>query len=300
MGVINSPSAIIQGGSNGLGLFVPTVTAGFVKTDVSGNISISASGGTSAYNPTSKTANYNANANDFVTASGASFTVTLPTAVGVSGQIVGVYHNGTSLTQVYTINTTASQTITYNGSAQASGAIALYTNSEIFIFMSNGSNWEVITHQSQTSENNAGATTITGSTSNPSKGTATRDTWIWWRAGKYMNFRYELDQSAGAAAGSGDYILTLPTSGSMDTTNLTTNNTVIGTAYPTTGSIIGTGWMNQSTGATRVPLYMYVSSSTTFRVILQGAGVWNSANNPLTDAMNLTILGQIPMTGWQP
>jgi len=152
MALNQSPSAIIQGGSGGLGLFVPTVTAGYVKTDASGNISISAAGSAAQYNMTAQTTAYSAAANDFVTASSASFTITLPTAVGVSGQSIGVYHNGTSLTQVYTINTTSSQTITYNGVANASGAIALYTNSEIFIFTSNGANWVVSEHVATTSE----------------------------------------------------------------------------------------------------------------------------------------------------
>lgn len=79
--------------------------------------------------------------------SGASFVVTLPTAVGVSGQEIILQHNGTSLTNKYTINTTSSQTLLGAGGTVASGVYILATNGEIAVLRSDGANWVVARHQ---------------------------------------------------------------------------------------------------------------------------------------------------------
>jgi hypothetical protein len=155
MGVNNPPAAIIQGGSNNQGVFVPTVTAGYVKTDASGNISISSSTSSTAWNYTAQTTTYSASFNDFVSASGASFTITLPAVTSTSnGQLVGFQFNGTSITDVYTFNTSSSQSILYQGTTYTSGQIAAYTTGETFVFEAvwNGStgSWVIAQHTCNT------------------------------------------------------------------------------------------------------------------------------------------------------
>jgi hypothetical protein len=89
----------------------------------------------------SKSATYAVTHNDdIIVCSGASFTVTLPTAVGVSGKHFVIVHNGTSLTQVYTLASTSSQTI---GGVSA-GSYVLYSNGDILRVVSDGSNWIVV------------------------------------------------------------------------------------------------------------------------------------------------------------
>jgi hypothetical protein len=88
-------------------------------------------------NYTSKTANYTAVANDFVNATSNSFTVTLPTAVGVSGQSIIVLNSGSG---VITINTTSSQTI----GGVASGVLLLDASINTWLAVtSDGANWQV-------------------------------------------------------------------------------------------------------------------------------------------------------------
>lgn len=72
--------------------------------------------------------------------SGASFTATLPTAVGVAGKRYKFVHAGTSVTQVYTFNTTSSQTI----GGIASGALILTYNGDVLWIESDGANWLVL------------------------------------------------------------------------------------------------------------------------------------------------------------
>jgi hypothetical protein len=88
--------------------------------------------------------------------SGASFTSTLPTAVGVAGKRYKFIHAGTSLTQVYTLATTSAQTI----GGVASGAYALYTNGEILEIESDGANWIIVNHRAVTDWVDAGTISL--------------------------------------------------------------------------------------------------------------------------------------------
>lgn len=118
---------------------------------------------TSGSNIQKKTSAYTAAAKDFVICSSASFNVTLPdaTAAGVSGLSVTIKHNGTSLTQIYTILTTGGQTISGSGGAITSGNFALYTAGETLTVVSDGLNWTVINHGTETVWTAVGANVIT-------------------------------------------------------------------------------------------------------------------------------------------
>jgi len=77
---------------------------------------------------------------DTIIMSGASWTITLPTAVGNAGKKFQFIHNGTTDTQIYTIATTSSQTI----SGTTSGSFALRQNGETLEVISDGTNYLVI------------------------------------------------------------------------------------------------------------------------------------------------------------
>lgn len=96
------------------------------------------------------------NADDVLACSSSSFTITLFTAVGNEGKVLEISHNGTSLTQAYTLNTTSGQTI----GGYASGAVVLYTNGEVFRIFSDGANWQIFEHYAMTPEVSAGATVL--------------------------------------------------------------------------------------------------------------------------------------------
>ena len=86
------------------------------------------------------------NADDVLILSGASFTETLFTAVGNTGKILTLIHNGTNLTQVYTLNTTSGQTI----GGIASGTYKLGTFQETLRIISDGANWLILGHFAET------------------------------------------------------------------------------------------------------------------------------------------------------
>lgn len=90
----------------------------------------------------SKSATYTALVtDDLIICSGASWTLNLPTAVGYSGKVLQILHNGTSLTQVYTLDGNSSETIA------GTTTYALYTNGEKLRIVSDGANWQVLDHR---------------------------------------------------------------------------------------------------------------------------------------------------------
>lgn len=97
----------------------------------------------------SKSSAYNVPSTGYVVImSGASWSVTLPDAtVYTTGSIV-LQHNGSGLNQAYTILTTSSQTI--NPGAIASGGYVLSTVGETLTLISNGSNWTIQDHVTNT------------------------------------------------------------------------------------------------------------------------------------------------------
>jgi len=145
-------------------------------------------------------------ADDILTLSGASFTVTLPTAVGNTGKILRLHHNGTSLSQKYTLNTTGGQTI----GGIASGSYILTTKGEVLVIYSDGTNWQILEHKTATGENTWTPTFNGVSASSSVSG-------VWWREGKFFCMRAFASFDT---VTTGTFRCTFPTGVALDTTNL--------------------------------------------------------------------------------
>lgn len=78
---------------------------------------------------------------DVLYLSGASFNETLYTAVGNNGRTLTIVHNGTSVTNVYTVNTTGGQTI------GGSSSLFLRLNGTRLKVVSDGANWQVLSFE---------------------------------------------------------------------------------------------------------------------------------------------------------
>ena len=137
-----------------------------------------------------------------------SFTLTLPTAVGVAGKIFTIKHNGTSLTQVYTLATTSAQTI----GGIASGDYKLFTNQESLRIMSDGSNWVILNHYAETPWSSPLELSVSSTGSAPTKGSSRTEGFVWKRSGSECLWRYYYNQTASTAgvAGTGVYLFSLP------------------------------------------------------------------------------------------
>lgn len=226
--------------------------------------------------------------------SGASFTSTLPTAVGVAGKRYKFVHAGTSLTQVYTLATTLAQTI----GGIVSGSYALYTNGEVLGIESDGANWIIVNHKATLGWIDAGANTITGTTSAPAKGTTSRDKFFWSRSGPTMFCRIEYLQSASSAgAGSGDYLFLVPAT--IDTAVAGIYSFVGGA--PSQQSIVGVSILsNNASSGPSGNVAVYDST----HVRLTGGNTFGFASSSYYSTTGTAIAYaarfEVPISGWQP
>lgn len=244
------------------------------------------------------------NADDTLILSGASFTETLFTAVGNSGKVLRLVHNGTSITQVYTINTTGGQTV----AGQASGGFVLYTNGESLVIQSDGANWLKLDHDAETAWVNAGTITIQATTTNPTKGNTQSIDKTWWkREGDSAHIRMNFRQTSGtgSAAGSGDYLFVIPSAiGTIDTAKLDIYATTEGwNGSYQNAFAVGICTVNDGTSDGVGSVVPY--SSTQVRMFVQlasgAAGAIGSAGLPLTAAnAQYSLDFYVPISGWQP
>lgn len=236
-----------------------------------------------------------------ITFSGASFTEMLPPASLSKGIIFTFIHGGTSLTQVYTLDGFASETI--GGSA----TYALYTNGETLRIMSDGSNYLVISHFAATEWVNAGAITLGATTTPPTKGTATIvvDKFWWRRSGRdaFLRFNYRHSAAGSATGGTGDYLFTLPTNITIDSSFVTYYTTAEGSGRFLASDAIGVGMAGDNSSADS-PGIVQPYDTNNVRLLVSGAaaaGGVGSSLFPLTSAV-IWYMGEfrIPVTGWQP
>jgi len=76
-----------------------------------------------------------------ISCSGAAFTVTLPSAIGLAGKTYRVIKTDSSLTNIITIATTSAQTI------MGLSTVTLNTQNESWNLVSDGANWQVLAHK---------------------------------------------------------------------------------------------------------------------------------------------------------
>lgn len=247
--------------------------------------------------------------------SGASFTITLPTAVGITGKEYMLLHNDSSLTNVYTINTTSGQTV----GGVASGSYALYTNQEKLSIVSDGSNWQITSHYAKTPWVHPGTATslMTASGGSFSVGTATLtidEAW-WMRDGQNSHIRLNIKKTATGtgASGTGVYKWQLPASLTADTTVLTgdTNSTSGANAsstflsnlggfygqFSTLQNVIGTVGLWDSTHVVAGGILDANSGSGNVTSTTIGAGMLAWA---VTATESYFLDFKVPIQNWQP
>ena len=169
--------------------------------------------------------------------------------------------------------------------------------------------WNVISHSSHyRAESTIG--TVSGSTSNPTKGTVIRDRVIIVRNGRYAELTYQYDQSTAGAAGSGSYYFSLPSgvnavtgttiSGTSDfpyATTITFDSSTAARSFPATGEVHdGTSPSHVTSGRFRSTGTFYITChNTSGRIDLGSALAANFADT--TFGFGFTI--RIEVVGWK-
>jgi len=234
-----------------------------------------------------------------VVLSGASFTLTLHTAVGNDGQVMEIIHDGTSFTQAYTINTTSGQTV----GGFASGALVYHSNGQRGLYQSNGVVWKCLLSQAVTPWVNTGALSLSATGTSLVKGAITTD--ILWarRNGKQLEMRGEYIQSGAGTAGTGAYILLLPNSLTIDTAYISASTGVtIGVGAGMVGGC-GGGYL-QGPAGTALAFTPMVYDTTHLKFFgvstSNGNGALWGGTTPglLSTTVGCAFHASVPITGW--
>lgn len=240
--------------------------------------------------PSAKSALFTAAWNTYYTCSGTSYTITLPTAVGNSGAIIGFY-------------CTASGTLTLDGNSSETvgGRTTLALIAGDFIeVISDGTNVQIVnfTHGDWASY----TPTINAVTTNPTKGASRLELCLYKRDGHDMLIQFLYRQTSAGAAGSGTYLFVLPISVSTDGTFVQTG---VATSASTVGSLLGTGQAITVSGNVVGSVGVYAYDSTNLRLsgIYDGSGAGGGQVGSGFFAMSLTDVDymftvRVPISGW--
>lgn len=291
-------------------LTLPTIpgSASFMALDSSGNMSatIAVSGGLSnsnfatgaqiPINISSQTTTYTVVPTVgmvLADATASAFTVTLYTAVGHTGLVVRVKKTDAFITNIVTIATTGGQTI------DGLSGYSLNTQNEYVDLVSDGANWQIIEHYIDSSWKSAGTTTITGVTSNPTKGSGTTvDNMYYRRVGDSAEVRMEYRHTSAGTAGSGNYLYLIPTDLVIDTAKVQVYATS-GSGHSTFTNTVGTGTASDN-GSLNSSGSVVVYDTTHVRVYSPSSNEYIGASvNPMSATVwSTTLCFMVPISGW--
>ncbi len=218
---------------------------------------------------------------DLALLNGSSFALTLPAAASYTGREVTIVHQGTSLTQIYTITGNGAENIiAKDGTATT---YILYTAGEEVTLKSNGTGWQVRAHLTNTNWLDAGVMTITATSANPTKPTTPDIDKVYWRRmGNQVFLRYifQISSAAGSAAGTGTYLFALPTNITFDTSIMTPVAGAYATATRSELSsafLPGDGYIGSDT-TSQAKCAFFANTTGDFKVLIIAATDANTAN----------------------
>ncbi len=228
-------------------------------------------------------------------------------------QTIGATLNSNSGTYTFHISYTSAGNRTFtlqasddhSGSCQLINSIAgLNASWKFYRFPTSG---ELVVRVDQSNYDwiDGGAITITGTTTNPTKGTTTRDKVFYKREGQNLLLRYEYSQTVAGTAGSGDYLFAIPAASgcTIDTTRIGTSTTVGSTSGDTNNVTVGAASAGISGAAG--PGIVSVFSTTALRFMIRDSAsatyrALSSASFALSNAnLNYSAQASVPCVGWQ-
>lgn len=230
----------------------------------------------------SKTANYSAQPTDDVIFCNATtaFQITLPSAASNSGKLYKIKKTDSTFNAL-----TIADSGTYSTTLNTSG--------ESVDVVSDGSAWQTF---DRVIPSVAGTYTvaITGTTSNPTKGTVAEDTAYWYRQRNCIVIQYTYRQTGAGSAGSGIYLFNVPSGLTIDAAKLGTagasGSGVVGTVYCFINSVLYSGI---ATPNNTTNIKLIVGNDTTALV-----GVGSAFGGLSFASCNYSFTATLPISGW--
>lgn len=142
--------------------------------------------------------------------------------------------------------------------------------------------------------------TITGSTTNPTKGTTVTDRGMWRRVGDSMELTYQYKQTVAGSAGSGAYYVSLPSGYTIDINKLAYAASLNGSATGNCGTFQATGGgadpllLGTVQASTSTTLGFYYGTDAVATTYFGSASSGNFADTNLEWSFRCSV----PITGW--
>ena len=234
---------------------------------------------------------------DILDLSGASFTLTIPTAVGNTGKRYVVNYRSTNPARVYTIATTGGELL------GGGTTFLLHTFGQSLSFYSDGANWQIDLSFTETEYKSEGPIVINATVTAPTKGSVVggADNLSWYRQGQFGIFTYRFWQTGTGSSGSGDYLYGLPANILADTTTHPLETGGVGPGFfskmvPTYNNFYNGSGVANVLG----PVVMYTNS--TFRLMLgppSAGGIHGSANLGLSALQGFQFTFKLKIADWR-
>jgi hypothetical protein len=147
----------------------------------------------------------------------------------------------------------------------------------------------IMTGTAITDQSRSYVPTITGVTANPTVGTTTTNIAYYRQVGDKIELNYNIIQTGAGSAGTGTYLISLPSGLSIDTSKLPANSPVIGSAT-----------IFNATNRAVFGVQVYDSTRLFLSGIYQaGEGEWGSTFYPISNAtLNVRVVASVPVVGW--
>ncbi len=242
---------------------------------------------------TAMTGTASASINTFYDVSGTSadYDITLPTASSNVGAVVGFSVAGfAAASKAYRLD--AGVGVLICGRTR----YLTLVNTNAVLLLATAAGWRPLVLNLDSPWVDAGATVLTAVTSNPTKGTMSRDKVFWRRMGANLQVYYQYNQSGtvGANNGSGGYLLAVPI-GVIDTSTVQIAETVT-TVLEMGSAALGYGTI--SNGATPVTVAPSIYDTTHLRMLV-GAGYWGSATYQVASSViRMNSQASLAMVDW--
>jgi hypothetical protein len=226
--------------------------------------------------------------------SGASYAPLLPPSATVKGTIFEIVHNGTSLTQLYTI--TGAYGTELIGTANT---FVMHTTGERLRILADGTGYLILNHQAI-----VGPTSYTmvlgGSGGDPTPATTKTFSFAWSRIANrmFIDGNYFHASATGATNGTGTVTYSIPTGALIDTTYLTADTALAAKGFVGSGDLLATGGIGAKLG---IRVYdtgklqaIYTNASTGGAQLTYAAVGYNVAVYQFSFQVSFTV------SGWNP
>jgi hypothetical protein len=218
-------------------------------------------------------------------------------STNLSAQLNYIITDGSTTNKVFISFATASGTLTKNTGSNAAintGVVSLKFSVPISGWSSGGGTSPILS----LSDRRTYTVSITGTTSNPAKGTTTIDQGYWSRIGDEMEITYDLKQTGAGTAGSGKYLFSLPAGYTIDSTKVKVDtndgSNVGGFKFSNSADDANTTSVNGYVypyDTTHLAAW-YQSSSTQQTIVQSGSGDLSNTN------LHYKFTARVPISGW--